>query len=108
MISAIVLLAGFLFFGDHLKNIDIVSGGVVKEVKFSVIRYEGKAVSVQLIINGSGKLENKHRISEDMIGVAYYKQSELVGQIQSCESHRYIPSGGGFTSDIVTKEIHVK
>lgn len=108
MISLVVLLVGFLFLGGHLKDIDITGSGVVKEVKFSVIRYDGKAVSVQLIVNGSGKLENKHRIPEDMIGVAYYKQSELVEQIQSCESHRYIPSGGGFTSDIVTEEIHVK
>lgn len=108
MIVALVLTAVFIFLGGNFKNIDLTGGGVVKEVKFSVVRYKGEAVSVQLIVSGSGKLENRHRIPEDKVGVAYYKQSELVERIQSCESYRYLPSEGDFTNEVITKEISVK
>ena len=107
---AVLAIAFFVFLGNGgnpLKGVDFY-GGVEKEVKFSVVRFNGEVVSVELVVNGSGKLETRHRIPEDKVGVAYYKQEALVRRIESRDSYRYLPSGGGFTNEVVTKEVRVK
>lgn len=108
MVMATILIGVFVFLGNDLKGFKFPHGGVVKEVKFSVVRYNGEPISVQLIVSGSGKLESRHRIPEDKVGIAYYKNSDLVKRIQSCDSYRYLPSEQGFKCDVVTEQIRVK
>lgn len=108
MAITVILIAAFVFLGNDFKGFKFPAGGVVKEVKFSVVRYNGEAISVQLVVNGSGKLESRHRVPEDKVGVAYYKNADLVRRIQSCDSYRYLPSEQGFTCEVITEEIRVK
>jgi len=86
-------------------SIDFGGGSTVETVRFSVIRYDGKIVSSRLVIDGAGRLQSKHRVNEDKVGVAYYKFRETVDQIQSCESYRYIMNDNGFTQEVITKEV---
>lgn len=109
LILAAIMIGVFVFLGSDIKDIKLPSsGGVLKEVKFSVVRYNGEAVSVQLIVSGSGKLESRHRIPEEKVGIAYYKNANLVQRIQACDSYRYLPSEDGFTCEVVTEQIRVK
>jgi len=81
---------------------------VVEVVEFSVIRYEGKIISSRLIIDGTGKLKTKHFLSEDKLGVAYYKKATTVKQIQSCATSRYIIDKDGFTQEFIKKEVQLE
>lgn len=94
-------------FGGDFKGVDLM-GGTTMEIKVSVIRFENEVVSARLVVSGDGKLESMHRIPEEKVGVAYYRQEGLVKRIQACKSARYIPSEGSFSHEIITKEVTVK
>lgn len=113
-----IILAAFLAFTIFLFKDQLLSSngsntlfnsGVEVEVKFSVIRYNGKAVSVRLVTNGSGELESRHKINADEVGVDYYKHKNTVDKIESKPSQRFLPKNeNGFSSDVVIKKISVE
>jgi hypothetical protein len=85
------------------------SEGIEREVNISVVRYNGKAISARIVVNGGGELENPHTINADDVGVDYYKHQNTVKKIESKTSQRFLPkSENGFSSEVVTKKIYVE
>ena len=101
-------LVVYSYKGGDVQWITVGKEAVKEKVDFSVIRYEGKIVSSRLIVDGTGKLKMKHRLDEEKIGIAYYKYSDTVRQIESCPSSRYIVAKNGFTHEVITKEVELE
>ena len=110
-IALATLLAGGFLFRNELKEINIGGLGsspIEKTVIFSVIRFEGKAISVRLVVDSNGKLEARHLVGENDIGIAFYKKKRMIDKIESYDSYRYINVSDGFSHELVTKKIKIR
>jgi hypothetical protein len=107
-LAVCALSVGYVVYAYKGNDIKFGSDPVVETVEFSVIRYEEEIVSSRLIIDGTGKLKSKHFLSEEKLGVAYYKKAATIRQIQSCTTSRYILDRDGFTQEVIKKEIQLE
>lgn len=102
------LIAGVIVYTYKGGSISFGREKNVEVVEFSVIRYDGKIISSRQIIDGTGRLKTKHFLSEEKLGIAFYKYANTIRQIQSCTNSRYIPDKDGFSQSIIRKEVELE
>jgi len=105
VLGGILLFGSLIYFQSDVRLKFARNEAAVEHVQFSVVRYAGKIVSVRLLMDGSGKLQTRHRISKESVGMAFYEQRDIIERIQRADNIRAIVGGSGFTHEVIQKEV---